>query len=128
MLCASCGEQLRATAECATCGRSPLLDERYRLEEVLGRSARGTTYRATRIADDKIVAIKELPLALAADTKAIELAEREARVLRQLRHGGVPQYFDDFKAGLGKRASYYIAMELVDGVTLAAEQAEHRHR
>jgi tRNA A-37 threonylcarbamoyl transferase component Bud32 len=86
----------------------------------------GTTYRATRIADGKQVAIKELSLRRVDRAKTLELCEREARVLRQLAHPGIPAYLDDFHAGSGKQQAYYIVQEFIEGKTLADELASHR--
>lgn len=127
MLCASCGEDLPLpTQRCRTCERPTLLAERYRLEAIIGRSARSTTFRATRLADDRSVAIKEIPLALAVDLKALELAERESRVLAELDHPGVVRLLEAFQAGVGRRTSFYLALELVDGRTLDEESKRAR--
>ncbi len=126
MICARCGE---ATPDdpCVHCGESPILDERYVLQRVLGTGSEGTTYRAQRIEGRKIVAVKEMPLRRARDDKARELRRREASTLRQLDHCAIPRYLDDFTAGSGKNRSYYLVQEFIDGRSLAAEEEDHRY-
>jgi serine/threonine protein kinase len=127
VLCARCNETLESgLAVCPACGGDPILAGRYRLEAEAAAGAMGTTYRAVRIEDSKPVAIKELALRRIDRAKTLELCEREARVLRQLDHPGIPAYLDDFHAGSGKQQAYYIVQEFIDGATLADELAAHR--
>lgn len=116
-----------AAERCPICSRSPLLEGRYVLWEVIGRGGAGMTYRAERLADRRAVAIKEYPLRLIDDAKALELCEREAAVLRQLDHPSVPKCFDAFHAGTGKAAAYYLVLSLIEGRSLAEEMAEQRY-
>jgi len=46
LICAACGQQ-SDTVPCSSCGRSPLLNARYRLERLLPRSTAGTVYSAS---------------------------------------------------------------------------------
>jgi len=126
ILCASCGEQT-AGDPCVRCGDAALLEGRYRLHAVLARGATGTTYRAVDQVGSRPVAVKEMPLRLADTVKARELLEREARVLRQLEHPGIPSYREDFVVGVGRRRCFYLVQELVEGSTLAEELVGHRY-
>lgn len=120
MLCAACSETLPEPADRGPkCQGETALDGRYVLDSVVGSGALGTTYRAVRLADQMVVAIKELSMRRADSLKTLELCEREARVLRQLDHPGIPHYLDDFHVGTGKQTSYYIVQELIEGRTLA---------
>lgn len=126
MVCAACGQET-ATDPCGACGAAPLLEARYRLERVLGRGTTGTTFAAVRLADGVAVAVKEMPLRQADTAKARELIGREVRVLRQLHHPQIPAWLDDFVVGVGKHASLYLVLELVDGLDLAGEMERHRY-
>ncbi len=126
MLCAQCGDTTAIGQACAVCGRDPHLDGRYRLEHMLGRGATGATYRATRLVDDVVLAIKEIPLHRADSLKALELFDREARVLRSLRHPKIPAFIDSFTVGLGKQMMLCIAQEFIDGESLEKEIARQR--
>lgn len=126
MICASChGETARSP--CDSCGDEPLLDERYRLEELLGSGASGMTFRATRIADEETVAIKELDWRKLDAMKTEELFTREAEVLRQLDHPGIPRYVETFTRESGRHVSAYLVQEFIDGGTLDDELLQRRY-
>lgn len=129
MICGHCGhENVEVDAEvCPQCGVSPILDERYRLDEIVGRGAAGITYRATAIHERRTVAVKELPFRQIDDLKVKELFEREANVLEQLDHPGVPAYVDDFTYGTGKNVSLFLVQEFIDGPNLDAELQSRRY-
>ncbi|MCA9490224.1 MAG: protein kinase [Myxococcales bacterium] len=126
MICAACGEPA-AEPTCGACGADPLLDGRYRLLGHVGAGARGTTWRAERVSDGRVVAAKETLLGKVELQKARELLEREARVLRQLSHAQIPAYVDDFVTGTGRARSFWLVQELVDGVDLERGLADHRY-
>lgn len=119
MICAACHVEVEGRDSCPACGETPLLDDRYALREVVGSGGTGRTYRAERVDDGAVVAIKELPIGQVDTVKAMELFEREASVLEQLDHPGIPVYHEDFSAGEGHGAAAYLVQEFVDGETLA---------
>jgi serine/threonine protein kinase len=65
---------------------------KYRIKELIGQGSNGTTYAAQKLDSptEELVALKVLSLRGSKDWKAIELFEREARVLSQLDHPGMP--------------------------------------
>lgn len=86
----------------------------YTIEGVLGRGAHGTVYRAAdRGALRRTVALKVIEARGARD--GIALALREARALERLVHPSIARVFD---VGLSPVGTAYIAMELVEGLTL----------
>jgi len=103
------------------------LDGRYRLLEVVGQGAVGTTYRATRITDGAVFAVKELLVRRLDSFKTEELFRREAEALRTLEHAGIPRYVEEFVAGQGKQLGLYLVQEFVEGTTLAAEVGARRY-
>ncbi len=121
-------EGQRSEGPCPSCGLSPLLDGRYRLDRVVGQGASGITYRAERVADGLTVAIKELPFRRIDSMKTKALFQRESRILRQLNHPGIPACIDDFTAGVGKNLSLYLVQEFIEGQTLTDEQSDSRTR
>lgn len=127
MICASCGAEIEVATACPRCDGPALLAERYRLLTVIGRGANGITYRAERTKDARLFAVKEIPLRTLESVKAMELFEREARVLRQLQHPAIPAYEDDFVFGDGKAAAMYLVQELVSGRTLEDEASDTRY-
>jgi serine/threonine protein kinase len=73
----------------------PGLAGRWRVERELGSGGFGTTFLA-RGDDGGAVALKQLRLDRMADWKALDLFEREARVLAALAHPRIPRYYDFF--------------------------------
>ncbi len=130
MLCASCGKDVAKEAEstdrCPLCEAPVLLAKKYRLVGILGRGANGVTYRAERVADGAVFAVKELPIGTAESVKALELFERETSVLRTLHHPAIPRHEDNFTFGEGKSTGLYLVQELIDGGTIAAEAEAER--
>ena len=93
---------------------------RYELAELLGAGGSGSTYRAVRIADGVIVAVKMLSLRHLQDWKQLELFEREAQVLAQLNHPQIPQYLEYFHIDTPDNRAFYIVQQLAEGKSLAA--------
>jgi predicted ATPase/serine/threonine protein kinase len=86
----------------------------YELIELLGAGGMGEVYRARDIRLDRIVAIKILPAAFAADHERLHRFEQEARSASALNHPNIVTIYE-----LGQdRSCHYIAMELVEGKTL----------
>ncbi|MEO0653159.1 MAG: serine/threonine-protein kinase, partial [Planctomycetota bacterium] len=84
---------------------------------VLGSGAMGVVYRARQAHPAREVAIK----LLSATEGASRLArfQREAEFLARLQHRGIAQVFEAGQVDLELGTSAYIAMELVQGTTLA---------
>jgi len=55
------------------------------------------------------------------------LFEREGAVLRELRHHGVPAIYATFRATWEGAEAAFLAMEYVEGVSIAEMIAERRH-
>lgn len=118
MLCAHCESETSATP-CDTCGDDPLVDGRYEILARLGQGAHATTYRARRLADDETIALKELLVRRAQSLKTLELFDREAATLRQLKHAAIPTYYESFTVEHGPNVGMYIAQEFIDAPSLA---------
>jgi eukaryotic-like serine/threonine-protein kinase len=95
------------------------LNSRYQMIDVLGQGGVGITYRAKDSSNNKIVAIKALSLRKAKDWKAIELFEREAKVLAALDHPAIPSYIDYFQVDSEQDKQFYIVQSLAPGDSLA---------
>lgn len=96
-----------------------ILRNRYKIIDVLGQGGVGITYRAQDLSNNSIVVLKALSLRRANDWKAIELFEREAKVLAQLHHLAIPQYIDYFQADSERDRQFYIVQTLAAGESLA---------
>jgi predicted Ser/Thr protein kinase len=95
---------------------------RFRLERELGRGGMGAVYAARDPELERTVAIKVLRDAGGPDARARLV--REARAMAKLAH---PNVITVFEAGTADDHDY-IAMELVDGETLAARLTRGRQR
>ena len=73
-----------------------ILVERYQLQRVLGKSAIRQTWLARDLTNEEQVVVKLLTANDQLQWYDIQLFEREAKVLRQLNHPRIPQYYDDF--------------------------------
>lgn len=86
---------------------------RYEMDGVLGHGGQGATFAGTDRKTGARVAVKVLDLKHAADWKRVELFEREARVLRDVEHEGMPAFIDVLEdKDSGARA---LVMSLVQG-------------
>jgi len=97
---------------------------RYEIVRPLGRGGFAHTYLARAIEGGRVVALKTLHGRAVTDLKAYELFEREARVLLGLRHRGVPEFIEFFRADLGGTQTAVLVMEYVDGPSLAGTIAD----
>ncbi|MCI0342491.1 MAG: serine/threonine-protein kinase [Planctomycetales bacterium] len=87
----------------------------FRILALLGAGAVGTVYRARQESLDRIVALKVLQKWVTADPSGVQRFLREAKTGSLLDHPGIVQTIDTgFEQGV-----YYLAMEYVDGGTLA---------
>ena len=84
--------------------------------ELIGQGGMGVVFRARQPRLDRVVALKILPPALAAQPGFAERFTREARVLARLAHPHIVALYD-----FGESAGfYYLIMEHVNGVNLCA--------
>ncbi len=94
--------------------------DRYTVLRTLGQGAFGRTLLARDDTSQREVAIKMLDTQKVDHIKGLELFEREASVMRSLRHHGVPEIYDSFKARWEDRTAAFLVMEFVDGQSLDA--------
>ncbi|OLZ68224.1 serine/threonine protein kinase [Streptomyces sp. IMTB 2501] len=91
-----------------------VLDGRYRVDARIAVGGMATVYRALDTRLDRVLALKVMHPALAADGSFVERFIREAKSVARLAHPNVVQVFDQ-----GTDGSYvYLAMEYVAGCTL----------
>ena len=95
-----------------------VINERYQIEALLGRGGMGLTYRAMDLPTQQLVAVKALSLRRLQNWKALELFEREAKVLAQLQHPAIPQYIDHFQVDTTGDRGFYLVQQLAPGQSL----------
>ena len=93
------------------------LPDRFEFVSALGQGSFGHTLLARERAGGRLVAIKVLDARTIADWKEADRFEREAAVLRSLRHQGIPEVYDLIRDEQSP-ATAYLVMEFVDGVSL----------
>jgi len=87
----------------------------YKLRRQIGRGGMGVVYEAWQNSMDRRVALKVMPRAVAADTKAVARFIQEAQLAGKLSH---PNIVHVHGMGVEEQVPYF-AMEYVDGETLA---------
>lgn len=92
--------------------------QRYKIIDTLGQGGSGITYLAQDLENDDQLAVKSLSLSRMTDWKMLELFEREAQVLAQINHPGIPRYLDYFYTDSSENRSFYIAQQLAAGKSL----------
>ncbi len=111
--CPSCGSMIKVLKEF----------HHFSLMNILGRGGAGTVYRAFDHTLERDVALKLLRQEHTHDPAYVESLEREALITASISHPNVVKvYATDYKHG-----SYFVAMELVTGGSLA-EKIELRGR
>jgi serine/threonine protein kinase len=96
-----------------------MIRDRYRILKLLGQGGMGMTYAAEDQSSGRQVAVKVLSLRQLTDWKALELFEREARVLENLNHPAIPAYLDHFQIDLPQDRLFYLVQDIAEGESLA---------
>lgn len=104
-----------------------IIAQKYKIINTLGEGGSGITYLAQDLKNNQNVALKALSLHRINDWKAMELFEREAKILAQLNHSAISQYLEYFDADNNGEKYFYIAQQLAPGDSLAklVEQKWH---
>ncbi len=93
-----------------------IIDNKYEIISCLGKGGMGTVYKAKQEGLGRIVALKVLQASLTKDNESWSRFEREALSLAQLSHRNIATFFS---YGIWQERVPYIAMELLDGPSLA---------
>jgi len=91
------------------------IENRYRLERVIGKGGMGAVYQAEDRRLNRKVAVKILIGKLFGDNDALRRFEREAQMLARLNH---PHIITTFDYGVLETEGAYLVMELLEGETL----------
>jgi len=96
-----------------------ILDDKYRLERLLGKGGMGAVFLATHLGTDRYVALKLIAPQFMRNEEFVERFKREARAAGRLRHPNVVDVTDfGFSGGSTERVAYLV-MEYLDGCTLS---------
>ena len=103
-----------------------VLDEKYRLEHLLGQGGMGAVYLATHLGTERYVALKLISPQFMRNKEFVERFKREARAAGRLRHPNVVDVTDFGFAPLKDGQVAYLVMEYLDGCTLGDVLAEEK--
>ena len=103
-----------------------ILDDKYRLEKLLGHGGMGAVYLATHLGTDRYVALKLISPQFMRNREFVERFRREARAAGRLRHPNVVDVTDFGFAQVKKGDVAYLVMEYLDGCTLGDVLAEEK--
>ncbi|HET6669452.1 MAG TPA: serine/threonine-protein kinase [Pyrinomonadaceae bacterium] len=103
-----------------------VLDDKYRLERLLGRGGMGAVYLATHLGTARYVALKLITPQFMRNEEFVERFKREARAAGRLRHPNVVDVTDFGFAEVGGEPVAYLVMEYLDGCTLGDVLAEEQ--
>jgi serine/threonine protein kinase/Tfp pilus assembly protein PilF len=102
-----------------------LLADRFRITRFLARGGMGEVYEAEDIELHERVALKSIRSELLNDVRALDRFKREVHLARKVTHPNVCRIFDLFRqpllvvAGQSRGPTIFVAMELLEGETLA---------
>jgi serine/threonine protein kinase len=103
-----------------------VLDEKYRLEHLLGQGGMGAVFLATHLGTERYVALKLISPQFMRNNEFVERFKREARAAGRLRHPNVVDVTDFGFATVKAGKVAYLVMEYLDGCTLGDVLAEER--
>jgi eukaryotic-like serine/threonine-protein kinase len=101
-------------SEALVAAEPPCIDG-YRIDRLIGEGGFGQVWRATRVADGSLVAIKLLHLELVRSNDALTRFDRELTAIERLDHRHVVRAFDRGTLADGRP---YLVLEYVDGPSL----------
>ena len=104
----------QATRSTLTIEQAPPILPDFAILEEIGRGGMGIVYRARRLGDGQIVAVKVIRKDRLVHEEAVRRFRREAEAAQRLNHANIVQILESDQAG----DTHYIVMEFVDGVTL----------
>ncbi len=101
--------------------RGLCINDKYRLEELLGEGGMGSVYRAIQLPLDRKVAVKVLRHDVESSPAAVDRLRREALAVSRLHHPNIVSVVD---FGVSAPVGAFIVFEHLDGRSLAAELDE----
>jgi len=98
-----------------------VLDDRFRIEEVITRSGMASIYKAKDLLTEEIVAVKVPHMQFESDSGSFARFEREAEIGKRLNHPNILRFIN-----VTKQSRPYIVMEYLEGRTLSSVMNEVR--
>src|SRR5260221_9164633 len=98
-----------------------VLDDRFRIEEVITRSGMASIYKAKDLLTDEIAAVKVPHMQFESDSGSFARFEREAEIGKRLNHPNILRFVN-----VTNQSRPYIVMEFLEGRTLSSVMNEVR--
>jgi serine/threonine-protein kinase len=112
IFCTQCGESLPLTV-------GQVINNRYEIACILGQGGFGRTYLAIdrQKARQKCVLKEFAPQVTKSEDlqKAKELFEREARVLKKIRHPQIPSFHESIQVKIGVKNFFFLVQDYIEG-------------
>src|SRR5262244_1535581 len=102
------------------------LDEKYRLDRLLGQGGMVAVYLATHLGTERYVALKLIAPQFMRNKEFVERFKREARAAGRLRHPNVVDVTDFGFTRVKTGQVAYLVMEYLDGCSLGDVLAEEK--
>ncbi len=96
-----------------------VLQERYAIQQRLGKNAGRQTLLARDLQTEELVAIKILTFGADFQWDDLKLFEREAETLQSLSHPAIPRYLDHFEFQTPKTKSFALVQSYIEAKSLA---------
>lgn len=96
-----------------------MLDDKYRIERLLGKGGMGAVYLATHLGTERLVALKVIAPQFMMNDEFVARFKREARAAGRFRHPNVVDVTDFGFSHAGSDRIAYLVMEYLDGCSLA---------
>jgi serine/threonine protein kinase len=101
------------------------VDQKYRIDRLLGKGGMGAVYLATHLGTTRTVAVKVINPEYAAIDEFIARFRREAAAAGRLRHPNIVNVTDFGVADVSGTQLPYLVMEYLDGLTLGDYLKQH---
>ncbi|HEU4347480.1 MAG TPA: serine/threonine-protein kinase, partial [Actinoplanes sp.] len=103
-----------------------LLDNRYRLDDLIATGGMGDVWRGTDVVLGRVVAVKVLRPSMMSDPEFAARFYGEARMMAAFRHPGVVEVYDYASAGdsADENQCAYLVMAYVEGEPLSTRLKE----
>ena len=95
-----------------------VLQGRYEFLGRLGEGSQGSVFRARRVSDGQIVAVKRIRIDSVNTWKEYDLFQRESNVLSTLQERGIAKFYESIECLQTKNPAAYIVQELIEGRSL----------
>lgn len=102
------------------------LDDKYRLDRLLGQGGMGAVYLAIHVGTERLVAVKLITPQFMRNEDFVARFQREARAAGRLRHPNIVDVTDFGFARVDEESVAYLVMEYLDGCTLRDVLLEER--